>query len=173
MTDPRDTAPSDGAPSDGAPADGAPSDGAPHDADGLARRCAAAMWADDPASRELGMELVEVRAGRARLRMRVRPDMANGHGIGHGGFTFALADSAFAFACNSYDRRTVAAACDITFLAAVRVGDVLEAEAVERYRQGRSGVYDVTVRRAGEVVAEFRGRSREIGGTLLGEEAPR
>jgi acyl-CoA thioesterase len=128
------------------------------------------MWADDRASQALGMELVEVTSGRAVLRMTVRPDMANGHAIGHGGFTFALADSAFAFACNSRGRRTVAASCDISFLAAVRVGDVLEAEALERYRRGRTGIYDITVRRGGEVVAEFRGRSREIGGNLLDEE---
>jgi len=140
------------------------------DAEELARRCAAVMWADDPASRGLGMELVSVGPGHATLRMTVRDDMANGHAIGHGGFTFTLADSAFAFACNSYDRRTVAASCDISFLAATRVGDVLEAEAVERHRNGRNGIYDVTVRRGDEVVAEFRGRSREIGGALLEEE---
>jgi acyl-CoA thioesterase len=140
------------------------------DAADLARRCAAAMLADDRASRGLGMEIMEVGPGRARLRMTIREDMANGHAIGHGGFTFALADSAFAFACNTYDRRTVAAGCDISFLSAVRVGDVLEAEAVERYRNGRNGIYDVTVRRDTEVVAEFRGRSREIGGSLLEEE---
>lgn len=140
------------------------------DPDEIARRCAAVMWADDKASQALGMELVEVAPGRAVLRMVVRPDMANGHAIGHGGFTFALADSAFAFACNSHGRRTVAASCDISFLAAVRVGDVLEAEAQERHRRGRTGIYDITVRRGGEVVAEFRGRSREIGGNLLDEE---
>jgi acyl-CoA thioesterase len=101
------------------------------------------------------------------LTMRIRPDMANGHGIAHGGFTFTLADSAFAFACNSHNRRTVAQGCDIAFLAPAHAGDVLEAEAVERWRQGRSGIYDVTVRRGGHVVAEFRGRSREIGGPFL------
>jgi acyl-CoA thioesterase len=141
------------------------------DPDEIARRCAAVMWADDKASQALGMELVEVASGRASLRMTIRPDMANGHAIGHGGFTFALADSAFAFACNSHGRRTVAASCDISFLAAVRIGDVLEAEALERYRRGRTGIYDITVRRGAEVVAEFRGRSREIGGNLLEEEA--
>lgn len=141
------------------------------DAAQLARRCADVMLAEDHASRGLGMTVVDVGPGRAVLDMTVRPDMANGHRIGHGGFTFALADSAFAFACNSYDRRTVAASCDISFLAAVRVGDVLEAEAVERHRGGRNGIYDVTVRRGDEVVAEFRGRSREIGGPLLGDTA--
>lgn len=141
------------------------------EAEGLARRCATAMLASDDATRGLGMEVAEVGPGRALLRMTVRPGMANGHGIGHGGFTFALADSAFAFACNTYDRRTVAAGADIAFLAAVRVGDVLEAEARERHRNGRNGIYDVTVRREHQVVAEFRGRSREIGGSVLDEEA--
>jgi phenylacetic acid degradation protein PaaD len=136
-----------------------------------AERCAELMWADDEASRALGMELVEVTPGRAVLRMQVRPDMANGHGIAHGGFTFTLADSAFAFACNSHNRRTVAQGCDIAFLAPVHAGDVLEAEAVERWRGGRNGIYDVTVRRDGHVVAELRGRSREIGGHFF-EEKP-
>jgi len=133
----------------------------------VAERCAALMWADDEASRALGMELVEVTPGRAVLRMRIRPDMANGHGIAHGGFTFTLADSAFAFACNSHNRRTVAQGCDIAFLAPVHAEDVLEAEAVERWRHGRNGIYDVTVRRGDHVVAEFRGRSREIGGRFF------
>ena len=112
----------------------------------VARRSADAMWAGDAASRGLGMELVDVAPGRATLRMSVRADMVNGHAIGHGGFTFTLADSAFAFACNSYNRSTVAAACEIRFLAPTRLGDVLEATAVERSRAGRDGVYDVTVR---------------------------
>jgi acyl-CoA thioesterase len=132
-----------------------------------ARKAAGAMWAADQASQGLGMELVEVAPGRATLRMTVRDDMVNGHDIGHGGFTFALADSAFAFACNSYNRSTVAAAAEIRFLAPVRLGDVLEATAVERSREGRDGVYDVTVRCADRVVAEFTGRSREIRGTLF------
>lgn len=133
----------------------------------VAERCAEAMWADDEASQALGMTLVEVAPGRAVLTMQVRRDMANGHGIAHGGFTFALADSAFAFACNSHNRRTVAQGCDIAFLAPVHAGDRLEAEAVERWRQGRNGIYDVTVRCGDRVVAEFRGRSREIGGAFF------
>jgi acyl-CoA thioesterase len=136
-----------------------------------ARRCAELMWADDVASQGLGMELAEVTPGRALLRMTVRPDMANGHGIAHGGFTFTLADSAFAFACNSHNRRTVAQGCDIAFLAPVRAGEVLEAEAVERWREGRNGIYDVTVRCGERVVAEFRGRSREIGGRFFDESS--
>jgi acyl-CoA thioesterase len=127
------------------------------------------MWAGDRASRGLGMEILEVAPGRATMRMTVREDMVNGHAIGHGGFTFALADSAFAFACNSYNRSTVAAACEIRFLAPTRLGDVLVAEAVERHREGRDGVYDITVRVGDRVVAEFVGRSKEIRGRLFEE----
>ena len=136
----------------------------------VARRSAQAMWAGDAASRGLGMELVEVAPGRATLRMTVREDMVNGHAIGHGGLTFTLADSAFAFACNSYNRSTVAAGAEISFLAPTRLGDVLVADAVERSRQGRDGVYDVTVRSADTVVAQFVGRSKEIRGTLFSPE---
>ncbi len=137
------------------------------DLDSLARACADAMWADDQASQAMGMRLVEVAPGRAVVEMHVRDDMTNGHGIGHGGFAFALADSAFAFACNTYNRRTVAYRCDIHFLAAVRAGNLLVAEAEERWREGRNGIYDVVVRHADTVVAEFRGTSREIGGALV------
>ena len=136
----------------------------------VARRSAEAMWSSDRASRSLGMEIVDVAPGRATMRMTVREDMVNGHAIGHGGFTFTLADSAFAFACNSYNRSTVAAACEIRFLAPTRLGDVLLAEAVERSRTGRDGVYDITVRSGDTVVAEFVGRSKEIRGTLYPEE---
>lgn len=127
------------------------------------------MWADDRASRTLGMEIEEVGPGTATLRMAVREDMVNGHDIGHGGLTFTLADSAFAFACNSYGRRTVAAAAEIRFRAPTRLGDVLVARARERSREGRDGTYDVTVTAGETVVATFVGRSREIGGSL-GEE---
>jgi len=129
-----------------------------------------AMWSSDRASRSLGMEIVDVAPGRATMRMTVREDMVNGHAIGHGGFTFTLADSAFAFACNSYNRSTVAASCEIRFLAPTRLGDVLVAEAVERNRSGRDGVYDITVRSGEILVAEFVGRSKEIRGTLYPEE---
>jgi phenylacetic acid degradation protein PaaD len=135
--------------------------------DELARRCADAMWADDLASQSLGMTLDDVGPGRARLSMPVRPDMANGHGIAHGGFVFALADSAFAFACNTYNERTVAYACDIVFAAPCRVGDRLTAEALERHRFGRNGIYDIRVVRGDDVIAEFRGRSRTIGGAFV------
>jgi acyl-CoA thioesterase len=127
------------------------------------------MWSSDAASRALGMELVDVSPGRARVRMTVRDDMVNGHTIGHGGFTFTLADSAFAFACNSYNRSTVAAACEIRFLRPTRLGDVLVADAVERSRQGRDGVYDVTVTCGDTVVAALVGHSKEIRGVLFDE----
>ena len=108
------------------------------------------------------MQVVEVSPGRARLRMTIADTMVNGHGIAHGGYVFLLADSAFAYACNTHDAVTVAASADVVFVAPARGGDVLEADAVERTRSGRSGIYDVTVRRVpdGEVVAEFRGGSR-------------
>jgi acyl-CoA thioesterase len=139
--------------------------------DERARRCADLMWADDRASQALGMEIVEVGAGRATVRMTVRDDMVNGHDIGHGGLTFTLADSAFAFACNSHNRRTVAAGAEVRFRAPTHGGDVLTATAVERSRAGRDGVYDVSVTRDGDVVAEFTGRSREIGGAFFEEES--
>jgi acyl-CoA thioesterase len=122
----------------------------------------ARMMDDDVASRWLGIELLECTPGRAVTSMRVRPDMANGHAIAHGALVFAVADTAFACACNGYGDVTVAAGADITFVAPARVGDTLVAEAVERTRFGRSGLYDVTVRRGEEVIAEFRGRSRVI-----------
>lgn len=141
-------------------------DGGPHDPQDVAERSAAAMWADDRASQALGMRIDAVGPGCATLRMTLREDMVNGHDIGHGGLTFALADSAFAFACNSYNRRTVAAAAEVRFRAPTRLGDTLVASAVERSREGREGVYDVTVTVGDTVVAEFVGRSREIGGAI-------
>jgi acyl-CoA thioesterase len=138
----------------------------------LARRCADAMWAEDRASQALGMRVVEVAPGRSTVTMRVREDMVNGHGIAHGGFVATLADSAFAFACNTYGEVTVAAGFDVTFVAAVRLGDELVARAQERVIFGRSGIYDVTVTRAdGAVVAEFRGRSRRLGRPILPDAA--
>ena len=137
----------------------------------LATACAQAMWADDRASQGLGMELVEVARGRAVLEMTVTPAMTNGHGMCHGGFIFTLADSAFAFACNTYNQRTVALHCAITFIAPVSKGDRLRATAREVSRRGRSGIYDIAVSLAdGTVVAEFRGQSRTIKGTLLDGE---
>ena len=132
-----------------------------------ARRSAEAMWAGDRACQALGMSLDAIGPGTATLRMTLREDMVNGHDIGHGGLTFTVADSAFAFACNSYNRVTVAAAADVRFLAPTRLGDVLVASATERERAGRDGVYDVTVTVDDTVVATFVGRSKEIGGTLF------
>jgi acyl-CoA thioesterase len=121
------------------------------------------MWAADAASRALGMELVEAAEGRAVVRMTVRADMLNGHGTAHGGLVASLADSAFAVACNSHGSVTVASGFDVTFLRPAASGEVLTATAVERVREGRSGICDVTVTTAGgAVVAEFRGRSREL-----------
>jgi|SRR5581483_7180070 len=121
------------------------------------------MWAADRASRHLGIEREEGGEGATRVRMVVRDWMANGHDICHGGLVFALADTAFALACNDGADPTVAAACDIVFVSPARVGEVLVAEARERARFGRSGIYDVTVRREdGAVVAEFRGHSRTV-----------
>ena len=121
------------------------------------------MLASDEASRALGMQLMECGPGHATVRMTVRQDMLNGHAIAHGGLVFALADTAFACACNSHGPTTVAAGAEITFLRAAQAGDELEARAVERVLHGRSGIYDVTVRRGTDVIAEFRGRSRTIG----------
>ncbi|MDT4928372.1 MAG: acyl-CoA thioesterase [Pseudonocardiales bacterium] len=120
------------------------------------------MMAADRASRALGIELIEFGDGWARTRMVVRDDMANGHDIAHGGLVFTLADTAFACACNSWGAATVAAGCEINFVTAARVGDVLDARAEMRTRYGRHGIYDVTVRRGDDVVAEFRGRSHQL-----------
>ncbi|WP_315836006.1 hydroxyphenylacetyl-CoA thioesterase PaaI [Bradyrhizobium prioriisuperbiae] len=136
-----------------------------HDGHALAQVSAQAMWANDNASRGLGMTLVSVAPGEAVLSMVVRKDMVNGHGICHGGFMFTLADSAFAFACNSHGEPAVAQQCAVTFIRPVREGETLTAHALERSRVGRGGIYDVTVRAAdGDAVAEFRGHSRTIGG---------
>lgn len=120
------------------------------------------MFAGDEASQRLGIELLEFDKGTAVLRMTVTSAMVNGHKIAHGGYIFLFADSAFACACNSYGPVTVAAGADITFVAPAYEGDVLVANAVERTRYGRSGIYDVSVLRGDEVIAEFRGRSRTI-----------
>jgi acyl-CoA thioesterase len=126
------------------------------------------MWADDPASAALGMELRELGPGRAVVAMTVRPDLVNGYAVAHGGLVAALADSAFALACNSRGTRTVAAGFDVSFLEPAHSGDVLVASAEERSLRGRSGIYDVTVRRGdpdhpdATVIAEFRGRSRAL-----------
>jgi len=121
-----------------------------------------AMLASDAATRMLGIEVLDYGEGWARTRMTVRDDMVNGHGICHGGIVFSLADTAFACACNSWGPVTVAASCDIVFVAAARVADVLIAEARARARYGRNGIYDVTVTCGDQLIAEFRGRSHQL-----------
>jgi acyl-CoA thioesterase len=135
--------------------------------DDLARACADAMWNEDDASKGLGMKIVEIRAGHAVMSMTVQPHMVNGQRIAHGGFIFLLADSTFAFACNSHNQRAVAAQCDITFIRPGKLGDVLVATAREISRSGRSGIYDISVKANEIVIAEFRGHSRTIAGTWL------
>ena len=134
------------------------------DAQALAEACAAAMWQGDAASQGLGMCLDAVAPGSAVLSMAVAASMVNGHGICHGGFIFTLADSAFAFACNSRNRKTVAQGGSIVFLRPARLGEILRAEAEERALAGRGGLYDIRVTGGdGRVVAELRGQARETG----------
>jgi acyl-CoA thioesterase len=134
----------------------------------LAEATAQSMYEADACTRALGIEILEVRPGYARLQMNVRPDFLNGHDICHGGLIFTLADSTFAFACNSYNISTVAAGCSIEFLRAVKGGDRLTAEGVEQTLNGRTGIYDIRVtNREGETVAMFRGKSAQIKGTVI------
>jgi len=147
----------------------------PHDksaaAQQRAERAAAALFAGDRASQALGMRITGVRPGWARVAMTVRADMVNGHAICHGGIVFTLADSAFAFACNSYNDSTVAAAAAIDFLAAARAGDELTAEASELWRSRRNGIYEISVtNQRGERIALFRGRSWRIEGQVVSGE---
>jgi acyl-CoA thioesterase len=135
--------------------------------DDLARACAEAMWQEDDASQGLGMEIIRVAPGEAVLTMTVTPQMVNGHGIAHGGFIFLLADSAFAFACNSHNERAVAAQCNISFIKPGKLGDRLVATAREISKTGRSGIYDVRVTVDDTAIAELRGHSRTIGGTWV------
>ncbi len=126
------------------------------------------MWAGDRASQGLGMVLEAVGPGTARMAMPVRADMVNGHGMCHGGFIFTLADSAFAFACNSRNAKCVAAQGNIVFLRPAGLGDRLVATAEERHLAGRSGIYDIRVTdQDGQVIAELRGHSRAIGGVFF------
>lgn len=136
--------------------------------DALARACADAMWAEDEASQRLGMSINHIAAGTAQISMPLTKAMCNGHGTGHGGFIFTLADSAFAFACNGYNSRAVAQHCSITYIAPAREGDVLTATAREVSRFGRNGIYDIRVTdQTGNLIAEFRGHSRLVRGTHL------
>ena len=140
----------------------------PTDPQALAEAVADAMWSRDRAAQALGMRIEAVGPGRATLSMPVRSDMVNGHHICHGGLIFSLADTAFAYACNAYNRNTVASGCNIDFVAPGREGDTLQAEAVERALSGRTGVYDVTVRdSAGKTIALFRGKSYRISGEVI------
>jgi len=141
-------------------------------AQALAERVADAMFAEDRASQMMGMSIASVAPGRAELTMTVRGDMVNGHATCHGGFIFTLADSAFAFACNGGNERTVASGCSIEFVAPAREGDVLTAIAVERSASGRTGVYDIDVtNQRGEKVAFFRGKSYRIKGSVIPDPA--
>jgi acyl-CoA thioesterase len=134
----------------------------------VARRCVDALYGGDRASQLLGMKVEECGPGTARVSMRVRADMVNGHGICHGGLVFTLADSAFAFACNSRGDNTVAAGAAIEFLLPAREGDLLTASAHERWRAGRSGIYEIEVRnQRDEAVALFRGRSHQVAGRVI------
>ena len=143
-------------------------DGGADDPIRLARACAEAMWAEDRASAGLGMRLDHVAPGQAVMTMKITEAMVNGHGICHGGFIFALADSAFAFACNSHGERAVAQHASITFLRPGKLGETLRTEAIERARGGRSGIYDVRVTgEDGGLIAEFRGHSRLAGGPFF------
>lgn len=142
----------------------------PGEAQSLAQRVADHMWRNDYASHALAMRLVDVAAGQATVAMVVRRDMLNGHEICHGGFIFTLADSAFAYACNSYNLVTVASGCSIDFIAPAREGDELFAHAHERSASGRTGVYDIEVtNQRGEKIALFRGKSYRIKGHVLQE----
>ena len=144
----------------------------PQEAQALAERVARAMFAKDAASQALGMRIESIAPGRAELSMVVRPDMLNGHAICHGGYLFLLADSTFAFACNSHNRNTVAQGCTIDYLAPAHAGDALRATGVERSRSGRTGVYDIEVRdQHGGTIALFRGKSYRIDGNVV-EEPP-
>ncbi len=139
-------------------------------ANDLADKVAHSMLAAEGTGPAWGIEIEEAREGYARIRMRLTAAMLNGHGIAHGGMVFALADTAFAYACNSRNLRTVAAQASIVFLDAAREGDVLVAEAQEQALAGRSGVYNVSVRGAdGRAIAEFQGFSRSLGGQLIGD----
>lgn len=133
----------------------------------LARRAASAMWANDTASQALGMEILDIGPGMATLTMIVTEAMLNGHGTTHGGYIYTLADSAFAFACNSYNERAVAAHCSISYIRPGRLGEKLMAVAREVSRAGRSGIYDVEIIQDNEVIAHFRGHSRLIGGSVV------
>lgn len=145
----------------------------PQQAQALAEAAGAAMFARDRASQAMGMALAEIRPGYARMTMTVRDDMLNGHQTCHGGYIFALADSAFAFACNSHNLNTVGAGCSIDYLAPGRLHDVLTAVAVEQALAGKSGIYDIKVsNQDGRTVALFRGKSHRVQGEVVAADTP-
>ena len=140
----------------------------PTDPKAIAQASAEHMYARDNATQGLGIQLMDVGPGYARMHMRVRPDMLNGHAMCHGGFIFTLADSTFAFACTSYNLQTVAAGCTIEFLAPAHEGELLQAHATEQARSGKTGVYDVVVTNAdGKKIALMRGKSHQISGSVI------
>ena len=144
----------------------------PSSADHLARNCADVMWADDNASQWLGMQIDAMAEGRAVLSMSVKSTMVNGHDICHGGFIFSLADSAFAFACNSHNQVAVAANCSIDFIRPAHTGDRLTATAAQVHQGGRTGIYDIAVcNQTGDIIAQMRGRSARTKAQLINEHS--
>ncbi|MFZ9678936.1 MAG: hydroxyphenylacetyl-CoA thioesterase PaaI [Quisquiliibacterium sp.] len=137
----------------------------------LAEACARIMFAEDTTALHLGMELLEVNPGSARMSMQIRHEFTNGHGICHGGYIFMLADTAFAYACNSRNQRAVAASASIEFLAPAHDGDVLTAQGQEQHLAGRSGIYDIKVTdQSGKLIALFRGKSATIRGKFIEQQ---
>ena len=134
-----------------------------------AEACARFMWEKDQCTQAMGMKIESIAMGQATLSMVVKSDMLNGLHTCHGGVMFTLADSAFAFACNGYNQYTVAQHCGISFLKPAYEHNVLLATAVERWREGRSGIYDVAITCDGELIAEFRGNSRTVRGQIFPE----
>ena len=144
-----------------------------NDALNLASRCAQSLFERDQASQRMGMRLLAAGPGTSRVAMTVREDMLQGHGTCHGGYLFALADSAFAFACNSYNDATVAIGCSIDYIAPAQLNDDLTAECIEQSRSGRTGNYDVRIEnQQGQLIALFHGKSYKVRGTVLAQETP-
>ena len=144
-----------------------------HEALSLAEACASELFERDNASQAMGMRLLSVAPGQAQVGMSVRADMVQGHGTCHGGYLFALADSAFAFACNTYNEATVAIGCSIDYVAPARLGDTLTAQAIEQSRSGRTGNYDVRIENQnGQLIALFHGKSYKVRGSVLAQETP-
>lgn len=134
----------------------------------IAKKCAATMWENDSAARLLGIEVEVSGPGQAVATFKVRPDMMNGHGVCHGGYLFTLADTAFAFACNTYNKVTLASSTSIDFLRPAKLGDTIVATAMEFHRGGRTGFYDVVLQnQQGQDIAAFRGRSHATNKPML------